>query len=52
MEPRREELRRKEPKTPRPRPEQKRKRFHLIKVEARIAPSNGGTVLCTRACTL
>jgi hypothetical protein len=37
MEPRREES-----KTPMPRPEEKQKRFRLIRLEERIAPSKGG----------
>jgi hypothetical protein len=37
MEPRREK-----PKAPKPRPEEKQKRFRLIKLEERIAPSGGG----------
>jgi hypothetical protein len=37
MEPRREEQ-----KTVEPRPEEKRKRFRLIKLEERIAPKKGG----------
>jgi hypothetical protein len=42
MEPRREEPRRDEPKVAAPRPEEKPKRFRLIKLEERIAPSKGG----------
>jgi hypothetical protein len=38
MEPRREE-----PKAPTPRPEEKPKRFRLIKLEERIAPKTGKT---------
>jgi hypothetical protein len=38
MEPRREE-----PQAPKPRPEEKPKRFRLVKLEDRIAPSKGGT---------
>jgi hypothetical protein len=41
MEPRREEPRREELKTPTPRPEEKLKRFRLIKLEERIAPKKG-----------
>ena len=37
MEPRREE-----PKVPTPRAEQERKRFRIVKLEERIAPSSGG----------
>jgi hypothetical protein len=44
MEPRREE-----PKTPKPRPEEKPKRFRLIKLEERVAPVKGGHV--TKGCT-
>ena len=36
MEPHREE-----PKAPKPRPEEKQKRFRLIKLEERIAPRRG-----------
>jgi hypothetical protein len=36
MEPRREE-----PKAPKPRPQEKQKRFRLIKLEERIAPRRG-----------
>jgi hypothetical protein len=36
------EPRREEPKAPTPRPEEKPKRFRLIKLEERIAPSKGG----------
>jgi hypothetical protein len=39
MEPRREEV----PKAPPPGAEQKPKRFRIVKLEERIAPSNGGT---------
>jgi hypothetical protein len=39
MEPRREE-----PKAPKPRPEEKRKRFRIVKVEERIAPHGGGPI--------
>jgi hypothetical protein len=42
MEPRREEQRPEEPKAPRPRPEEKQKRFRLLKLETRIAPKRGG----------
>ena len=37
MEPRREEL-----QAPKPRPEEKPKRFRIVKLEERIAPSKGG----------
>ena len=37
MEPRREE-----PKAPKSRPEEKQKRFRIVKLEERIAPSEGG----------
>jgi hypothetical protein len=37
MEPRREQ-----PKVPEPRPDEKRKRFRIIKLEERIAPSKSG----------
>jgi hypothetical protein len=50
MEPRREE-----PKAPTPRPGEKPKRFRLIRLEERIAPSKGGngTHNCpTKNCTL
>ena len=43
MEPRREEPHRDEPKAPTPRPEEKPRRFHLIRLEERIAPKNSGT---------
>jgi hypothetical protein len=55
MEPRREE-----PKAPKPRPEEKRKRFRVIKLEERIAPGKGNSVgkncatytcLCSYNCT-
>jgi hypothetical protein len=39
MEPRREEARREEPKAPKPGTEEKPKRFGLLKLEERIAPS-------------
>jgi hypothetical protein len=50
MEPRREE-----PKAPTPRPEEKRKRFRIVKLEERIAPTKGGntngnTCACTWGC--
>jgi hypothetical protein len=38
MEPHREQ-----PKAARPRPEEKRKRFRIVKLEERIAPTKGGT---------
>jgi hypothetical protein len=41
MEPHREESRREESRVPTPRPEQKPKRFRLIKLEERIAPKKG-----------
>jgi hypothetical protein len=41
MEPHRGEPRREEPKAPKLRPEEKRKRFRLIKLEERIAPGHG-----------
>jgi hypothetical protein len=41
MEPRREELTR-EPKVPTPASETKLKRFRIVKLEERIAPSKGG----------
>jgi hypothetical protein len=34
--------RREEPKAPKPRPEEKQKRFHLLRLEERIAPKGGG----------
>jgi hypothetical protein len=34
--------RREEPKTPKPRPEEKPKRFRIVKLEERIAPSSCG----------
>ena len=37
MEPHREK-----PKAPKPRPEEKQKRFRIVKLEERIAPSNPG----------
>jgi hypothetical protein len=40
------ELRREEPKDPKPRPEEKRKRFRLVKLEERIAPSKDVTHRC------
>jgi hypothetical protein len=47
MEPRREES-----KTPMPRPEEKQKRFRLIKLEERIAPGGHYTHKCGSArCT-
>jgi hypothetical protein len=48
MEPRREE-----PKDCKPRPEEKPKRFRLVKLEERIAPSKGGTQhnTCALGCT-
>jgi hypothetical protein len=47
MEPRREE-----PTTTTPRPEEKQKRFRLIKLEERIAPGGGHTKICpTDGCT-
>jgi hypothetical protein len=42
MEPRRDQLHREEPKAPKPRPEEKPKRFRLLKLEARLAPKKGG----------
>jgi hypothetical protein len=53
MEPRREELPRQEPKAPAPRPEEKPKRFRLIKLEERIAPKHGRSTqgACTDGCT-
>ena len=49
MEPRREE-----PKAPTPRPEEKPKRFQLIRLEECIAPSKGGNqtndCVGTKAC--
>jgi hypothetical protein len=52
MEPRREEPRREERKAPTPRPEEKPKRFRLIKLEERIAPGGGGSngAKCTVGC--
>jgi hypothetical protein len=47
MEPRREE-----PKDTKPRPEEKLKRFRLVKLEERIAPSKGGTHNHTCACSV
>jgi hypothetical protein len=61
MEPRREE-----PKAPTPRPEEKPRRFRLIKLEERIAPTKGGngthnncasanctlTCACTYGCSI
>jgi hypothetical protein len=41
MEPRREEPHREEPQAPKPRPEEKQKRFRLLKLETRIAPHGG-----------
>jgi hypothetical protein len=41
MEPRGEEQRREGPKAPEPRPEEKPRRFRLIKLEERIAPKRG-----------
>jgi hypothetical protein len=41
VEPRRKEPRREEPRAPAPRPEEKQKRFRLIKLEERIAPRRG-----------
>jgi hypothetical protein len=38
MEPRREE-----PTEPTPQPKEKPRRFRIVKLEERIAPSNGGT---------
>jgi len=40
MEPRHEERRREEPRAPRLRPEEKLKRFRLIRLEDRIAPKH------------
>jgi hypothetical protein len=37
MEPRREE-----PKAPKPRPEEKPKRFRILRLEERLAPKHGG----------
>ena len=52
MEPHREEPRREEPKAPKLRPEEKRKRFRLIKLEERIAPGGHVTHKCGSArCT-
>jgi hypothetical protein len=53
MEPRREEL-----QAPKPRPEEKPKRFRIVKLEERIAPSKGGnntlkhcpSAYCTYGC--
>jgi hypothetical protein len=44
MEPRREELRREEPKAPEASAGGKPKRFRIVKLEERIAPSKGGNV--------
>jgi hypothetical protein len=41
MKPRREEPRREEVKALKPRPEEKQKRFRLVKLEERIAPRKG-----------
>jgi hypothetical protein len=41
MKPHPEEPHRNEPKAPQPRPEEKQKRFRLIKLEERIAPRKG-----------
>ena len=41
MEPHREEPHREKPKAPKPRPQEKQKRFRLIKLEERIAPRRG-----------
>jgi hypothetical protein len=38
MEPRHEK-----PKAPKPRPEEKPKRFRILKLEQRLAPKHGGT---------
>jgi hypothetical protein len=43
--------RREEPKAPKPRPEQKRKRFRLIKLEERVTPHGGGPISGGR-CTI
>jgi hypothetical protein len=47
------EPRRKEPKAPTPRPEEKPKRFRIVKLEERIAPTKGGNAThhCTTNCT-
>jgi hypothetical protein len=42
MEPRREKPHREEPKASAPRPEEKPKRFRIVKLEERVAPSKGG----------
>jgi hypothetical protein len=42
MEPSYQEPHRNEPKAPEPRPENKAKRFRIVKLEERIAPSKGG----------
>jgi hypothetical protein len=39
MEPRREALRREEPKAPKPRTEEKPKRFRIVQLEERVTPS-------------
>jgi hypothetical protein len=36
------ELRREEPKVPKPGTEERKKRFRIVKLEERIAPSQGG----------
>jgi hypothetical protein len=41
MEPRSEVPRREEAKAPKQRPEEKQKRFRLVKLEERIAPKKG-----------
>jgi hypothetical protein len=46
MEPRREE-----PKVPKPRPEEKPRRFRLVKLEDRIAPGGGSTHKCRGGCS-
>jgi hypothetical protein len=45
MEPRREE-----PTAPTPQPQEKPRRFRIVKLEERIAPSKGGAKL-TKSCT-
>jgi hypothetical protein len=44
MEPRREEPHRERPKAPTSRPEEKRKRFRIVKLEERIAPGRKSTM--------